>query len=41
MENLIADTYHFLALRYLETDDWTLFSQLQDKTSERSTERIW
>ncbi|MCH8112989.1 MAG: hypothetical protein IH905_13725 [Proteobacteria bacterium] len=38
-EQVLRDTYRFLAPRYMKTDDWVLFSQLQESESMKSAMR--
>lgn len=40
-EKLIAITYRFLAVRYLEGDNWTLFADLHKNTMRRINEQVW
>ncbi len=38
-EQVLRDTYRFLAPRFMKTDDWVLFSQLQESESMKSAMR--
>lgn len=38
-EQILRDTYRFLAPRFMKTDDWVLFSQLQESESMKSAMR--
>jgi hypothetical protein len=41
VELLLEETYHFLAMRFLEGDTWTLMSQLGGGKTKKSSEVLW
>ena len=39
--DLLRETYRFLALRYMQTDDWLLHGQSQNTQNEPQSAQVW